>query len=68
MTFKLFDVVRLETDLPEYGLSRGAEGVVVELYDNPTTAYEVEFTDSDGRTQATIALLPDQVSLKESAE
>ena len=47
---KLFDVVRLTTDLPGDGLAAGAEGTIVEVYEKPAPAYEVEF--SDGTTVA----------------
>jgi hypothetical protein len=47
---KLFDVVRLTSDLPEEGLRAGAEGTIVEVYERPEPAYEVEF--ADGTTAA----------------
>ena len=56
---KLLDVVALTVDLPERGLSRGQVGTVVEqLADD---VYEVEFSDDDGRTYASLPLRPDQV-------
>ena len=41
-------------DLPEHGLVRGQVGTVVERFDDG--AYEVEFSDDDGRTYAELAL------------
>ena len=41
----MLDVVRLTTDLPEEGLKAGTEGTIIEVYEKPEPAYEVEFTD-----------------------
>jgi hypothetical protein len=58
---RLFDVVALARDLPEHGLKAGAEGTVIEVYEQPEPAYEVEFADDDGVTIATVVLRPDQL-------
>jgi len=55
---KLFDVVALTVDLPEYNLSKGQVGTVVELLKNGA-AYEVEFSDRNGRTYQSLGLRPD---------
>ena len=55
---KLFDVVALTADLPEYNLSKGQVGTVVELLKNGA-AYEVEFSDRNGRTYQSLGLRPD---------
>jgi hypothetical protein len=55
----LFDVVALTADLPEENLARGAQGTIVECYDDGT--YEVEFTDDDGETLALCAVAPEQI-------
>ncbi|XVU27055.1 DUF4926 domain-containing protein [Actinoplanes sp. CA-054009] len=60
---ELYDTVRLLVDLPEERLTAGAVGAVVHVFDSPRRAYEVEFTDGDGRTVAQVALTPDQVQL-----
>jgi hypothetical protein len=60
---ELLDVVRLVADLPEEGLRAGIAGTVVEIFEQPTVAYEVEFTDDDGRTVAQVALRPEQIEL-----
>ncbi|SNY34508.1 DUF4926 domain-containing protein [Paractinoplanes atraurantiacus] len=60
---ELYDTVRLLVDLPEEQLKAGAVGAVVHVFDRPRLAYEVEFTDGDGRTVAQVALTPDQVQL-----
>jgi hypothetical protein len=58
---ELYDTVRLLVDLPEEGLAAGAIGAVVHVFDKPNLAYEVEFTDGNGRTIAQIPLPPDQL-------
>jgi hypothetical protein len=56
---RLLDVVALTVDLPEKGLVRGQAGTVVEVLSSG--AYEVEFSDNDGRTYAQAALPGDQL-------
>ena len=58
---KLFDVVALAADLPEEGLKAGAEGTIIDVYERPEPAYEVEFSDDDGSTIATVALPADRL-------
>lgn len=57
---KLLDVVALTLDLPKYNLWRGQVGTVVEILANGT-AYEVEFSDREGRTYESVGLHPDQI-------
>jgi len=57
---KLFDVVALTVDLPQYNLSKGQVGTVVEQLKNGA-AYEVEFSDRDGRTYQSLGLRPDHL-------
>lgn len=52
--FKTLDVVALVEDLPRRGLRRGQKGTVVEVL--APGVFEVEFSDDQGRTQATLAL------------
>jgi hypothetical protein len=59
---KLNDIVAVSQDLPREGLRAGTKGVVVEIFDTPTIAYEVEFCDEKGRTLKTAALLPSQIT------
>jgi hypothetical protein len=56
---KLLDVVALTEDLPNRKLRRGQVGTVVEQLD--PGAFEVEFTDNDGRTFASLALQEKQL-------
>lgn len=48
--------VRVTRDLPEQRVARGMVGAVIEVFDAPTRAYEIEFVDAAGRTvlQATL--------------
>ena len=57
---KLFDSVALTGDLPEYNLRRGQVGIVVEILADGK-AFEVEFSDRDGRTYESVGLCPDQI-------
>ena len=50
----LLDVVALTKDLPRRKLRRGQVGTVVEQLD--PNVFEVEFSDNEGRTYATLAL------------
>ena len=58
----------LTVDLPEEGLLAGMVGAVVDVFDSPTRAFEVEFADPDGRTIAELALLPGQLELVPASE
>jgi hypothetical protein len=57
---KLLDVVALTIDLPEYNLWRGQVGTVVEILAGGA-AFEVEFSDREGRTYESLGLPPDQL-------
>lgn len=57
---KLLDVVALTINLPEYNLRRGQVGTVVEEFADGA-AFEVEFSDRNGRTYESIGLRPDQI-------
>jgi hypothetical protein len=65
---ELYDTVRLLADLPGEGLAAGAIGAVVHVFDKPSLAYEVEFTDQNGRTIALITLTPGQLHLVTSPD
>ncbi|MEH2372312.1 DUF4926 domain-containing protein [Nostoc sp.] len=60
ITIKLLDVVALTSDLPEYNLYRGQVGTVVELLADGA-AFEVEFSDRNGRTYESVGLRPEQI-------
>jgi len=59
-TINLLDVVALTVDLPKYNLWRGQVGTVVEILAGGA-AFEVEFSDRDGRTYESLVLRPDQI-------
>ncbi|MEH1826887.1 MAG: DUF4926 domain-containing protein [Nostoc sp.] len=59
-TVKLLDIVALTVDLPEYNLYRGQVGTVVELLAGGA-AFEVEFSDRNGRTYESVGLRPEQI-------
>ena len=59
-TIKLLDVVALTVDIPEYNLWRGQVGTVVELLANGV-AFEVEFSDRNGRTYESVGLHPEPI-------
>jgi hypothetical protein len=56
-----YDIVQLLRPLPEYNLPAGARGAVVFDYTKDSDkdlppAYEVEFTDGHGTTQAVVTV------------
>jgi hypothetical protein len=57
---KLLDVVALAVDLPEDNLWRGQVGTVVEILAGGA-AFEVEFSDREGRTYESLGLRPEQL-------
>lgn len=59
-TVKLLDVVALTVDFPQYSLWRGQVGTVVEALAEGT-AFEVEFSDRNGRTYESLGLRPEQI-------
>ena len=56
-----FDVVRFRNGLDDHGVAAGARGVVLDVHESPSLAYEVEVTDDDGRTVFFGAVDPDYV-------
>jgi hypothetical protein len=56
---QLLDVVALLEDLPEKGLRRGQVGTAVE--ELGPRVFEVEFSDDEGRTYASLALRAEQL-------
>ena len=56
---KLLDVVALTVDLPQDNLWRGQVGTVVEILANGQ-AFEVEFSDRNGRTYESLGLTSEE--------
>lgn len=54
MKYENYEIVVLETDVPEHGLKCGDTGTVVELYD--PDGVEVEFVNGTGKTKAVLTL------------
>ncbi len=59
MEIKPFDVVAILEDQPSRGLVRGQVGTVVETL--APRVFEVEFSDNDGRSYASLALKASQL-------
>jgi hypothetical protein len=59
-SINLLDVVALTVNLPEYHLSEGQVGTVVEILGSGE-AFEVEFSDRQGRTYESLGLRPNQL-------
>ena len=55
----MLSVVALTEDIPQKGLLRGQVGTVVENL--APGVYEVEFSDDDGKTYASLALTADRL-------
>jgi len=53
----MHQTVRVTREIPDQGVAKGMIGAVIEVFDAPEPAYEVEFVDAEGRTvlQATLA-------------
>lgn len=63
-----YDIVRLLWPLPEYDLAEGSKGTVVVDYTRNSPrrlppAYEVEFSDADGVTQALVTVSEDDLEV-----
>lgn len=57
---KLLETVALTVDFPELNLRRGQVGTVVDILGGGK-AFEVEFSDRNGSTYASLGLSPEQV-------
>ncbi len=58
---KLLDTVIVTVDLPSEEVLAGDLGTIVEIYNAPSPAYEVEFVNPDGTTRALLTLLPEEI-------
>jgi Domain of unknown function (DUF4926) len=59
-SINLLDIVALTADLPQDNLWRGQVGTVVEILADGA-AFEVEFSDRDGRVYESLGLRPEQI-------
>ncbi len=64
----LLETVVAVTNFPEHRVLAGDVGAVVELYNAPSLAYEVEFVNPDGSTRALLTLAPAQVRRLSAAD
>ena len=60
-TITLLDTVIATIDLTDEQVLADDLGTIVEIYFEPTLAYEVEFVSPDGTTRALLTLMPNQV-------
>ncbi len=58
----LFDVIELIVDLPHQGLYAGMQGTVLDVHGDGN-AFEVEFSDEQGRVLCFLSLPPEQFML-----
>ena len=56
------DVIKVSKDIQE-DISAGDVGTVVHIFDVTPPVYEIEFTDNEGRTLATVPLKKEDMSL-----
>src|SRR5712691_2016886 len=64
--FQELEMVELLEDLPEYDLKKGEIGVVVEVFDTPSEAYDLEFVDESGRSSRfAYSVKPNQIKASE---
>jgi len=59
----LHQVVRVTKDVPGEKVTKGMVGAVVEVYEVPHRALEVEFTDGEGRTILLATLAEEDVEV-----
>ncbi len=59
--FHLLDTVIVTIDPPHEKVLAGDIGTIVEVYDDPDLAYDVEFVYPNGTTRALLTLSPDQI-------
>ena len=57
----LLDMVEVIEDLPQYDVKRGERGTVVEVLEEPSEAYILEFVDEDGSSRLAYWVKPDQI-------
>lgn len=64
--FQELEMVELLEDLPEYDLKKSEIGVVVEVFETPSEAYDLEFVDESGRSSRfAYSVRPEQIKASE---
>jgi len=59
MTFKKYEIVVLQKDVPAHGLKCGDTGTLLELYE--PDGVEVEFVNGAGDTKAVLTLIENDI-------
>ena len=57
----LLDTIIATVSLPDEQVLAGDLGTIVEIYTQPSLAYEIEFVNPDGTTRALLTLTSEQV-------
>ena len=65
---QILETVIAAVNFPNHRVLAGDLGTVVEIYTQPSLAYEVEFVNPDGYTRALLTLSPGQVRRLSSAD
>lgn len=60
--FELFQIIKTTVPVPALGLGVGAKGVIVEAYQEPYPAYEIEFIDAAGETIGLLSMRPNEIT------
>ena len=60
-SFELLQTVVATANFSDHSVLAGDLGSVVEIYEHPRLAYEVEFVNPDGTTRALLTLAPAQI-------
>ena len=67
--FEELQLVELLEDLPEYDLAKGDTGVIVEVFETPSEAYDLEFGAESGRSSKfAYSMRPTQIRSAEAPE
>ncbi len=59
--FDLLETVITTVNIPDRHVLAGDVGSIVEIFNTPELAYEVEFVNPDGSTRALLTLAPNQL-------
>lgn len=59
----LHQVVRVTRDVPGEHVTKGMIGAVVEVFEVPQQAFDVEFTDGEGRTLVVATLTESDIEV-----
>lgn len=59
--YQVLDTVIATQDFVEERVLAGDLGAIVEIYTEPSLAYEVEFVNPDGTSRALLTLTPSQI-------